>query len=571
MISYFENIKKEKMERLIDISRRLKSNYIEKECKKISERLLQGSFNIVFLGQFKRGKSSLINAFLGENILPTGIVPVTAIISVIKYSERRSCIVKRLDSTEEEIGIEDIYLYATQEENPDNRKGVDYLEIRLTNQYLKKGLFLIDTPGIGSVFESNTMVTKGFLQDIDTAVIVLGVDPPISYDEFAIIKDIGKKVKDIIFVINKVDRESNENIETIKKFTADLLKKELHYDNPSIYCVSAIEKIAGHTSYEWNLFQKKIDEMLINKAGIIASSYKNAIGRLFEELIKEIDRYISALKSPLEQMRNTVESLKLFKTESEIFIRELGYRFQSEQDRISQLIDIEQKKFLADKTDDINKEFEDLFETFLTNINYNREHYFSQMHKIAEKYVFMCIEQISPFSERLYKEFSQRYIKELREKVKRINDIIGEDDLSEFIDDIDIQMYNISGFYFHHFMRYTSSSPFKYIFNIFLPKKKKILLMKDELKDYLNWLIYANCSRYNGDVNQRIIESRRRIEADFKNMIDRLISRTDDVISYTEAIVKNGENRVNTEVENLFSLRGEALELRKDLFLDPET
>ncbi|MGC8926775.1 MAG: dynamin family protein [Myxococcota bacterium] len=548
------------LNKIIEISENLGIVFIERDCKEVVDRLMGGRFNIVFLGQFKRGKSTLINAFLGRDILPYGVVPVTAIVSVIRYGEVECCLVKMQDGTENEIGFDEIYLYATQKENPDNKKGVEYIEIRLRNDYLKRGLFLVDTPGISSISESNTMVTKGFLQNIDTAVIVLGVDPPISYDEFEVIREIKKRIKEIIFVINKVDKEPVEDIEAIRKFTTDILKKEFNLENPVIFCVSAKERFEGRNSYDWNNFVHKIDEMLLNKRAIISDSYKNAIDRLTNQLKDEIDRYIQVLKEPIEKSREKVVLLNEFKKEADIFIRELGYRFQSEQDRISQLIDLAQKKFLDEKKDDINNEFESAFDRLLNEQVNSNGSYYNEIHKIAEKYVNQCIERISGDVIRYYSEFSRRYAEEINRLESKIKSILNSE-LS--VDDSpNINMYERSEFYFHHFMRYTSSSPLKFLINIFLPKRHRIRVMKGELKEYLDWLIYANCSRYNGDINQRIIESRRRIEADFKRKIDELIGRVNNAVIYADRFAKEGESRIKGEIYKLLSYKSQIEEIR---------
>ncbi len=547
----------DRLSRISEIARGLRLNFIERDSNEISERLLKGGFNIVFLGQFKRGKSSLINAFLGESILPYGLIPVTAVVSVIRYSDERFCILKKLDGSEERIQLGDIYLYATQEENPDNIKNIAYLDIRLPNEYLRRGLFIVDTPGISSVFESNTMVTKGFIQNIDTAVIVLGTDPPVSYDELQIIRQIKDRVKELIFVINKVDKENAESINTIKKFTADVLKKEIGDENPVIYCLSSKDRLEGRITFDWEKFNHKIENMLNNKAEIISVSYKNALKRLSEQLVYEIDRYISVLKKPLDETKNQAEVLLNFRKESEIFLRELGYRFQAEQDRISQLIDIEQKKFIESRRAEIDEEFENLFKSFMQKPSSGREYYYNQMHSIAEKYVFMCINEIKSNSSRLYSEFMERYAYELKKLIGRIEGIVNLDSFTELIAGIDTSMCSKSDFYFHHFMRYTSSSPLNLLINLFLPARSRLTRMKGELKDYLDWLIYANCSRYNGDINQRIIESRRKIEADFRKMITDIVERTNEAINYAESVVREGEGKVDSEVKKLLALKDE--------------
>ncbi len=55
------------------------------ECARLREKLAAGVFTLVVAGQFKRGKSSLINAMLGQNVLPVGVVPLTSIVTVLRY------------------------------------------------------------------------------------------------------------------------------------------------------------------------------------------------------------------------------------------------------------------------------------------------------------------------------------------------------------------------------------------------------------------------------------------------------------------------------------------------------
>jgi len=555
MQNKMDKIQNEHIYKIKEIANKLSLNFIVKECDEIEERLGLGSFNLVFLGQYKRGKSSLINALIGEQILPTGVTPVTAIISVIKYDEKSSCIVRKQDGSTETIDLKDIYLFATQEQNPDNTKNVEHLEIRLPSPLLKRGLFLVDTPGISSVFESNTKTTKEFLQSIDAAIVVLGVDPPISYDELDVVREVKGFVREPVFVINKVDKESRESIDTVKNFTVDILKKEFGIENPAIFCISAKDGLSRKVSYDWQEFLNKLEKMVENKSQIITDSYKNTTTRLSNKLLIEIDRLMRALSEPLENTKLKVEKLNELKEESAIFIRELGYRFQSEQDRISQLIDLEQKKFFDEHKKEIDAEFEALFESFLNRPDERSEFYYNSLHSIAEKYVNLWMDKIKKDADRYYSEFSERYFREFREITSKIDEITGDRDFTNIYEGLRQEMYPKSDFYFHHFMRYTSTSPFKFILGIFIPKKRRILMMKDELKDYLDWLIYANCSRYIGDINQRIIESRRRIEGDFKNRILFLVERMNSAIDYASRMKSEGEARISSELKNLRDMR----------------
>ncbi len=223
----------------------------------------------------------------------------------------------------------------------------------------------------------------------------------------------------------------------------------------------------------------------------------------------------------------------------------------------------EMKKFIENHRSEIEQEFETLFQTFMNNSFSGREYYYNQMHSIAEKYVYMCIDNIKSLLDKYYNEFTKRYLDELKGLIKRVEGKVNVNDLVRLGELLDVSMSTKSDFYFHHFMRYTSSSPFSILLNIFLPKRKKLSLLKDELKDYLDWLIYANCSRYNGDINQRIIESRRKIESDFNRTISEIIEHTDKAVDYADMFVKEGEGRVENEVKRLMEFKQELINLRE--------
>ncbi|MGO9687612.1 MAG: dynamin family protein, partial [Syntrophobacteraceae bacterium] len=84
-------------------------------------KLEEEAFNLVVLGQFKRGKSTFINALLGENILPTAIVPLTSVVTILRYGPKLKVEVKYLDGRLEEIDLVGLPAFITERENPQNK------------------------------------------------------------------------------------------------------------------------------------------------------------------------------------------------------------------------------------------------------------------------------------------------------------------------------------------------------------------------------------------------------------------------------------------------------------------
>ncbi len=145
--------------------------------RELENRLFEGRFHLAVLGQFKRGKSSLLNALMGEPLLPVSVVPLTAVPTFVRWGETPSIRIEREGGNAEEFAggtVEDrrdfLTRYVTEENNPKNRLGVCGVEVFLPSPLLEKGVVLIDTPGIGSVYRHNTEATLNFLPQCDAAL-----------------------------------------------------------------------------------------------------------------------------------------------------------------------------------------------------------------------------------------------------------------------------------------------------------------------------------------------------------------------------------------------------------------
>ena len=199
-------------------------------------RLDEGRFHLAVLGQFKRGKSSLLNALLGEPLLPTGVLPLTAIPTVLRYGPERRVWVTRLDGRVEDVAgtasevAEVLRRFVTEESNPGNRLGVTQVVVEHPTPFLAKGVEIIDTPGIGSTLLHNTETTRKFLPQCDAALFVVSADPPITAVEVEFLKVVKAKVARLIFVQNKVDYLSIDERREANEFLRKVLRERLRLE-----------------------------------------------------------------------------------------------------------------------------------------------------------------------------------------------------------------------------------------------------------------------------------------------------------------------------------------------------
>ncbi len=113
-----------KLLQLADLGDELGAKNVAADSRVLAARLSEGRFYLACIGQFKRGKSTLINALLGERILPVGFVPVTTVPTMIRYGPTKKGRVQFQDSSWQDIEIQDLDQYVSEEQNPENKKGV---------------------------------------------------------------------------------------------------------------------------------------------------------------------------------------------------------------------------------------------------------------------------------------------------------------------------------------------------------------------------------------------------------------------------------------------------------------
>lgn len=173
--------------------------------QELQDRLSAGRFYLAVLGQFKRGKSTLLNALLGEPFLPTAVVPLTAIPTLIAHGPVREVQVIFQDGRIATVTPSALDDYVTETGNPGNGLAVARVEAYHPAHLLAQGVILIDTPGIGSTLTHNTETTLDFLAEVDAALFLLSADPPITAVEVEFLQAIQQWVPRLFFLLNKVD------------------------------------------------------------------------------------------------------------------------------------------------------------------------------------------------------------------------------------------------------------------------------------------------------------------------------------------------------------------------------
>ncbi len=295
------------MERLSQTTRK----ETEQALSPIKAKLEAETFNLVVLGQFKRGKSTFINALLGADILPTAIIPLTSVVTVLRYGTDVKVKARFLDGREQVNGLAALPAFITERENPQNRKGVKEVEVFYPSDYLKGGVRIIDTPGVGSIYSHNTDVALAFLPHVDAGIFVVSADPPISGSEHRYLSEVRSYVSKLFFVLNKIDLVNESERQESLEFTRNILEQDLGAENVRILPLSAraaleAKKNQNEAELKRSLlpdFEKQLKAFLVHEKGkVFLTSIANRLSRLVAEETVSFQLEQKAIALPLEEL-----------------------------------------------------------------------------------------------------------------------------------------------------------------------------------------------------------------------------------------------------------------------------
>jgi len=276
---------------LIDIGKSLNFDNEIEILKEFNTRLLENVFRIIVIGEFKRGKSTLINALIGKNILPVGITPTTATLNILRYGQEPYALIKYKDDTEKKESLENLSEYITTKGK--ETQNISNVTIFYPLKFCQNGVEIIDSPGVNDIDEELVEITYNHIPRCDTAIFLLNSTQQLSASEREFFSEkVSKYVHKIFFVLNKIDHldkdEQNEVITYVNHELSNII------ENPKLFPLSA--KLALNSKKEQN------------KEGLKESKFDEFETELLNFLATEKGKI--ALKAPLYRCFSAIDKMK---------------------------------------------------------------------------------------------------------------------------------------------------------------------------------------------------------------------------------------------------------------------
>ncbi len=541
--------------------------HLASEIRALAERIRDGLFYVACVGQFKRGKSTLLYALVGMRVLPTGVVPVTAVVTVIRYGERPAARVRFSGSKWLDIDPDSLAQFVTEEQNPENRKAVAAVELFLPSDLLAAGMCLVDTPGIGSVFIGNTEAVRAFVPHIDAALVVLGTDPPISADELTLITEIRKQCHEQLFVLNKADRFTDAELEAAEQFTRKVLKERAHLDGIQLFDVSATERLAGRgPARGWTALNDALRDLAGQQGtGLVRAAEIRGLGQLASRLRYHLDEQLGALLRPVEESEQRVEALRTFVREAEQALSDLGHLFSAEQERLGRIFEDQKDQFLKRAQPAAHRELSEAIRADEARRGPElRKKAIELTDLISRRWLDQWLAEVKPKAEILYVEAMRRFADLANGFLERLAVSAGSvlDALPRTVSPETGFTYR-SRLYYTSLITLTSQTPLGWWLDLIRPRRQQLRVLDRQIGEYLETLIFANANRIVADFDDRVLESRRIFQAHIQSAISEVAESAEVALTRAKEYHAQGNHAIQNELAriNMLSRRLKALSL----------
>jgi hypothetical protein len=399
------------------------------------DKLPKEEFYLAVLGLFKRGKSTLINAVLSRAILPTGVIPVTSVITRIRYGNDLKVKIGFSDGSEEDVPIEDLREYVTEEGNPNNTKKVTIADILVPSQILKDGLILIDTPGVGSTYLSGTKITFQFLDRVDFAIFVLAVDPPVGQQELELLSTLTSKSNRILFILNKIDYVDPTAVAESVRYCQKVIMEHLE---PSLGSALTLYPLSAKLALDGRLhddtvqiqrsgiekFETALKESLLNqKENFIIQSAWKKLEKASADLKTYLEVKVNSLRMPLDNLAHLLTEFEQYLEDVEQRKSELFYVFEGRVNEIISMLDEDLTTFKKEYENALVKQVEEFAEERLSSEKTTSKKVATDVDEYLRK---TLIEVYSQFIRNEDSKIGSRFQQLVNESNEKMNAIIGD-------------------------------------------------------------------------------------------------------------------------------------------------
>ena len=292
----------------------------------ILDRLADNSFEIAVFGRVSSGKSSLLNAVLGTDVLPVGVTPITAVPTRIVYGEIPALHVWFANRPPDQFDTSRLPEFVTEQGNPGNEKHVTRVVLHMSSPRLRDGVTFVDTPGLGSLATRGAAETLAYLPRCDLGVVLMDAGSALTGNDLNTVQTLYEAGIPANILVSKADLLSAEDRGRVIEYVRSHLRSELNLE-AQVHAVSAMAK-ARDLLTEW--FEKDIAPLYNQSRELKLRSTRRKVGTLLQSIEVSLE---GRLRQSKAQPTITPEKLR----ELEARLRQAGGRAQEARATVRQI------------------------------------------------------------------------------------------------------------------------------------------------------------------------------------------------------------------------------------------
>jgi GTP-binding protein EngB required for normal cell division len=210
----------------------------------IIDRLETETFEIAVFGRVSCGKSSLLNHIVGQDLLPVGVNPITAVPTRLAYGPEPRATAWFADRKPEQFGIERLAEFVTEQHNPANMQHVTRIIVELPAPRLRQGVVYVDTPGLGSLATSGAAETRAYLPRCDLGVVLIDAGSTLTGDDLATIRTLYDAGIPASVLLSKADLLAPADRDRALQYIAGHIRADLGLELP-VHAISIQDDYTG--------------------------------------------------------------------------------------------------------------------------------------------------------------------------------------------------------------------------------------------------------------------------------------------------------------------------------------
>ena len=198
--------------------------------RRLGQKLRQNSYKVLVVGEAKRGKSTFVNALIGQDLLPTDVEVATSQVFNVRPSEKQAYRVRFEDGSAREITRQELAVYGSQVMAnagiaPVEAEIIRWIEVDVPIRFFPKGVSVLDTPGLGALYAGHARITHRFVPEADAVIFVLESGQPVVDDDLKFIEQILTITRNIFFVQTKIDQYAQEDWQNVQRRNQEILAR----------------------------------------------------------------------------------------------------------------------------------------------------------------------------------------------------------------------------------------------------------------------------------------------------------------------------------------------------------